>query len=51
MKVPTNEDKLQIMNNIVEPFIKDLSPDAIASCIQSILKEYRNSDAAINDKP
>ena len=51
MKALTNEDKLQIMNNVVEQFIKDLSPDVIASCIQSMLKEYLNSDTAINEEP
>ena len=51
MKTLTNEDKLEIMNDIVEPLIKYLSPDVTASCIQSMLKEYLNSDAAINQEP
>lgn len=50
MKTLSNEDKLQIMNNVIEPLIKDLSPDVIANCIAATLKVYLNSNDAINDE-
>ena len=51
MKTLSDKDKLQIMNNVVEPLIKSLSPDTTASCIASTLKAYLNSGDAVNDEP
>ena len=50
MKKLSNEDKLQIMDNAIEPLIKGLSPDVIANCITATLKAYLNSDDAIDDE-
>lgn len=50
MKALSNEDKLQVMNRVIEPFINKLSPDVVASCITSMLKGYLNSPAINNDE-
>lgn len=43
MKVLSNDDKIRVVDQLVEPFFKKLSPDVIASCIASTLKVYLNS--------
>lgn len=51
MKTLSDKDKLQIMNNVVEPLIKEISPDVIASCTSSMLRTYLNSEDYTNDQP
>ena len=51
MKVLTDEDKLQIMNDVVEPLIKEISPDVTASCTSSMLRTYLNSEDYAKDEP
>ena len=43
MKTLSNDEKLRIMNEGIEPFMRKLSPDVIASCIASTLRVYMNS--------
>ena len=43
MKTLSNDEKLRIINEGIEPFMKKLSPDVIASCIASTLRVYMNS--------
>lgn len=50
MKALSNDDKIRIVDQLVEPFFKKLSPDVIASCIASTLKAYLNSPALDNDE-
>lgn len=39
------------MNAIVEPLIKEFSPDVTASCTSSMLRTYLNSEDYANDEP
>lgn len=48
MKALNNEEKIRFMNNIIEPFVNNLSPDVVAGCIASMLKSYLNSADADN---
>ena len=49
MKTLSNDEKIRIMNEGIEPFMRKLSPDVIASCIASTLRVYMNSSEYIND--
>lgn len=50
MKALSNDDKIRIVDQVVEPLINKLAPDVIASCITSTLKTYLNSPALDNDE-
>lgn len=43
MKTLSTDNKIRIIDQVVEPLIGRLSPDVIASCIASTLKVYLNS--------
>ena len=49
MKTLSNDEKLRIMNEGIEPFMKKLSPDVISSCIASALRVYMNSSEYTNE--
>lgn len=49
MKTLSNDEKLRIMNEGIEPFVRKLSPDVIANCIASTLRVYMNSSEYTND--
>ena len=50
MKTLSNDEKLQIMNEGIEPFMRKLSPDVIAGCIASTLRVYMNSPEYTKDE-
>ena len=50
MKTLSNDEKIRIMNEGIEPFMRKLSPDVIASCIASTLRVYMNSSEYTNDE-
>lgn len=51
MKTLSNNEKIRIMNEGIEPFMRKLSPDVIASCIASTLRVYMNSSEYTKDEP
>ena len=51
MNTLSNDEKLRIMNEGIEPFMRKLSPDVIASCFASTLSVYMNSSEYTNDEP
>lgn len=51
MKTLSSQEKIRVMENVIEPALVDLDTEVAVACMGDFLKAYINSGDYVNDDP